>query len=161
MILSALRLSPGMIVVEIGCGSGYYTVEAARAIQPDGIVYAVDIQQGMLDKLHSRMDREGVSNIIPILADAEGEIPLDAGIADAAFAVTVLPEIPDPSKAFLQVKRLLKDDGEFAAAEFMIDPDYPLRRTVVKWAKKAGFSLDRQVGNLFRYVLVFRVPKED
>ncbi len=144
-----------MEIVELGCGSGFYTVAVAKAIQPAGLVFAVDIQQGMLDKLKARMEKEGVDNIIPVLADAEGEIPLDDGIADAVFSVTVLPEIPDPPKALLQVKRLLKDDGVFVNAEFLLDPDFPLRRTVVNWAKQAGFKLKRQVGNIFRHVLVF------
>jgi ubiquinone/menaquinone biosynthesis C-methylase UbiE len=155
MIVEALDIRPGMEIVELGCGSGYYTIEVAKAIQPAGLIFAVDIQQGMLDKLKVRMEQEGVENIIPVLADAEGQIPLDNGSADAVFAVTVLPEIPDPPKALLQVKRLLKDDGVFVNAEFLLDPDFPLRRTVVKWAEEAGFSLKRQVGNPLRHVLVF------
>ncbi|MDF1539254.1 MAG: hypothetical protein P1Q69_10175 [Candidatus Thorarchaeota archaeon] len=50
MVMDAIESRSGMIVVEIGCGSGFYTVEVAKAIQPDGIVYAVDIQEGILDK---------------------------------------------------------------------------------------------------------------
>jgi ubiquinone/menaquinone biosynthesis C-methylase UbiE len=155
MIIEALEVRPGMEIVELGCGSGFYTVAVAKAIQPAGLVFAVDIQQGMLDKLMARMEQEGVENIIPVLADAEGHIPLDDGVADAVFSVTVLSEIPEPPKALLQVKRLLKDDGIFVNAEFLLDPDFPLRGTVVKWARQAGFTLKRQVGNVFRYVLVF------
>ena len=109
----------------------------------------------MLDKLKARMEEEGVDNIIPVLADAEGDIPIDDGIADAVFSVAVLPELPDPPKALQQVKRLLKDDGVFVNAELVFDPDFPLRRTVVKWTTEAGFLLKRQVGNPLRYVLVF------
>jgi ubiquinone/menaquinone biosynthesis C-methylase UbiE len=155
MIIEALEVRPGMEIVELGCGSGYYTVAVAKAIRPVGIVFAVDIQQGMLDKLKARMEEEGVENIIPVLADAEGDIPLDDGLADAVFSVTVLPEIPDPLKALLQVKRLLKDDGIFVNAEFLLDPDFPLRKTVVKWATESGFLLKRQLGNPLRHVLVF------
>jgi SAM-dependent methyltransferase len=155
MIIEALEVRPGMEIVELGCGSGYYTVAVAKAIRPAGIVFAVDIQQGMLDKLKARMEEEGVENIIPVLADAEGDIPLDDGLADAVFSVTVLPEIPDPLKALLQVKRLLKDDGIFVNAEFLLDPDFPLRKTVVKWATESGFLLKRQLGNPLRHVLVF------
>ena len=155
MIIDALEVRPGMEIVELGCGSGYYTIAVAKAVQPAGLVFAVDIQQGMLDKLKVRMEEESVENIIPVLADAEGEIPLDDCIADAVFSVTVLPEIPDPPKALLQVKRLLKDDGVFVNAEFLLDPDFPLRRTVVKWATEAGFTLKRQVGSPLRHVLVF------
>ena len=155
MIIEALEVRPGMEIVELGCGSGFYTVAVAKAIQPAGLVFAVGIQQGVLDKLMARMEQEGVENIIPVLADAEGHIPLDDGVADAVFSVTVLSEIPEPPKALLQVKRLLKDDGIFVNAEFLLDPDFPLRGTVVKWARQAGFTLKRQVGNVFRYVLVF------
>ncbi|MFX1559364.1 MAG: class I SAM-dependent methyltransferase [Promethearchaeota archaeon] len=155
LIIEALDIRPGMEIVELGCGSGFYTIAMAKAIQPAGLIFAVDIQQGMLDKLKDRMEREGVENIIPVLADAEGDIPLDDGIADAVFSVAVLPEIPDPPKALLQVKRPLKDDGVFANYEFLLDPDFPLRRTVMKWAEQAGFTLKCQIGNPLRHVLVF------
>ncbi|MGY5874708.1 MAG: methyltransferase domain-containing protein [Candidatus Thorarchaeota archaeon] len=156
MIVEAIDCKPGMTVIEIGCGSGFYTIAVAKAVQPDGLVYAVDIQEGMLEKLRTRMKQEGVENITPILADAEGNIPLEDGIADAVFSVTVVPEIPDPVKALVQIKRLMKDDGIFADSELLLDPDYPRRSTVIKWAKEAGLTLDRQMGNAFRYVLVFK-----
>jgi len=156
MVVEAINPRPGMNVVEIGCGSGLYTVAVAKAIQPDGMVYAVDIQEGMLEKLRDRMEREDIGNITPVLADAEGQIPLEDGIADAVFSVAVMPEIPDPVKAMDQVRRLMTEDGVFAEAEFLLDPDFPLRRTVVKWAREAGLILDRQIGSAFRYVLVFR-----
>lgn len=155
MIIDAIQAKPGMTVIEIGCGSGFYTVAVAKAIQPDGFVYAVDIQEGMLNKLKVRMEREGVENIIPILADAEGTIDLDDGIADAVFSVTVLPEIPDPVLALVQIKRLLNEDGIYADAELIMDPDYPMKRTVRKWADKAGFIQVNQIGNRVSYVLVF------
>ncbi|MFW9864216.1 MAG: class I SAM-dependent methyltransferase [Candidatus Thorarchaeota archaeon] len=156
MIVDAIDARPGMTVVDVGCGSGLYTVAVAKAVQPDGIVYAVDIQEGMLEKLRARMQREGIENITPILADAEGQIPLDDGIADAVFSVAVIPEIPDPVKAMVQIKRLMAEDGVFAEAELLLDPDYPLRRTVIKWAKEAGLVLEKKTGNAFRYVLVFK-----
>ncbi|MFX0056386.1 MAG: class I SAM-dependent methyltransferase [Promethearchaeota archaeon] len=156
MIVDAIDAKPGMTIVDLGCGSGLYTVAVAKAVQPDGLVYAVDIQEGMLDKLRARMQREGVENITPILADAEGQIPLDDGIADAVFSVAVIPEIPDPVKAMEQIKRLMAEEGVFAEAELLLDPDYPLRRTVIKWAKEAGLVLEKRTGNAFRYVLVFK-----
>ncbi|MFW9965801.1 MAG: class I SAM-dependent methyltransferase [Candidatus Thorarchaeota archaeon] len=156
MIIEAIGAEPGMTVIDVGCGSGLYTVAVAKAIQPEGVVYAVDIQEGMLEKLRNRMKQDGVENIFPILADAEGHIPLDDGIADAVFSVAVIPEIPDPVKAMEQIKRLMADNGVFAEAELLLDPDYPLRRTVIKWAERAGLTLENKVGSAFRYVLVFR-----
>ncbi|MFW9886239.1 MAG: class I SAM-dependent methyltransferase, partial [Candidatus Thorarchaeota archaeon] len=81
---------------------------------------------------------------------------LDDGIADAVFSVAVIPEIPDPVKAMEQIKRLMVEEGVFAEAELLLDPDYPLRRTVIKWAKEAGLVLEKKTGNAFRYVLVFK-----
>ena len=162
MIVEAIDAKPGMTVIEVGCGSGLYTIAVAKSIRPDGIVYAVDIQEGMLDRLKNRMEHEQVENIIPILADAEGRIDLEDGIADAVFSVTVIPEIPDPVKALVQVKRLLKDDGVFADAELIMDPDYPMRRTVKRWAEKAGLVNLNQLGNRISYVLVFgKVESEE
>ena len=155
MLIKALELTSGMKVLELGCGPGTFTTDVARAIHPDGLVYAVDIQEGMLDQLRSRMAKEGLKNIIPVLADAEGTIPLEANSMDAAFSVAVLPEIPNPVNAIVQVKRLLVKGGKFADSEFVFDPDFPLRRTVTKWAKKAGLEPMAQYGNAFRYVLVF------
>ena len=151
-----MKAKSGMNVVEIGCGSGLYTVAVAKAIQPDGIVYAIDIQEGMLEKLRNRMKKEQVENIVPILADAEGRIDLEDEIADAIFSVTVLPEIPDPVKTLVQVKRLLNDDGVYVDAELLMDPDYPMKRTVRKWAEKAELVQIRDIGNIFSYILVFR-----
>lgn len=156
MVVDAINAKPGMKVVEIGCGSGLYTMAVAGAIGPNGMVYAVDVQQGMLDRLRARMEEHDVKNIVPILADAEAQIPLDDGIADAVFSVTVLPEIPNPVKALLQIKRLMKADAVYADAELFLDPDYPLPRTITKWATEAGFERVKQIGNSLRYILVFR-----
>jgi ubiquinone/menaquinone biosynthesis C-methylase UbiE len=128
----------------------------AQFILPDGIVYAVDIQEEMHDKMRKRMEKYGVGNILPVLADAEGNIPLDNESIDAAYAVAVLPEIPDPSKALLEVKRILKLGGLFASGEIVMDPDFPRRKTVKKWAEKAGFTFYSQLGHALRYVLVFK-----
>ena len=109
----------------------------------------------MLDKMMKRMSEEDISNVVPVLADAGGRIPLDDGLVDAAFSVTVLPEIPQPVEALRQVYRLLSENGIYADAEFVLDPDFPMRRTLEKWAQQAGFKKLRGAGGRFRYVLVF------
>jgi ubiquinone/menaquinone biosynthesis C-methylase UbiE len=161
MLVEAMALKSGMHVIELGCGSGLFTLAVARAIQPDGVLYAVDIQQGMLDKMMMRMHREGIENVVPVLADVGGQIPLEDEIADAAFSVAVVPEIPRPVEALKQVHRLLAEDGIYADAEVLMDPDYPLRRTVRKWAHQAGFNEVRASGGWLRYVLVFEKDKSN
>jgi ubiquinone/menaquinone biosynthesis C-methylase UbiE len=85
-------------------------------------------------------------------------IPLDDEIADVAFSVAVIPEIPDPVQALKQIKRLLKSEGIFAESELLLDPDYPLQRTVKKWARKAGFEFYNKSGGFLSYALVFVKP---
>jgi len=159
MIIDGLELKPGMKVVELGCGPGTYTLDVAKAVLPDGVVYAVDIQEGMLNQLRKKMERQGIANIIPVLADAKGAIPLEDSIADAAYAVAVIGEISDPVSALKQVYRLLKADGLFAQSELAIDPDFPLRRTAKRWAQEAGLTFRKALGGVLRYVLVFEKEK--
>ena len=155
VLVDALGLQPGMRVLEIGCGPGTFTIEVAEAIAPDGAVYAVDIQEAMLGKLRNRMRESGVKNILPVLADAGGHIPVENGVCDRAFSVTVLPEIPDRVQALREVKRILKPGGLYGDAELVIDPDWPLPRTVEKWTDAAGLNYQLMLGNALRYVLVF------
>jgi len=155
MIIDGLGLKPGMKVVELGCGPGTYTLDVAKAVLPDGVVYAVDIQEGMLNQLRKKMERQGIANILPVLADAKGDIPLEDSIADAAYAVAVIGEISDPVSALKQVRRLLKPGGQFAQSELAIDPDFPLRRTTKRWAQEAGLTFRNGLGGTLRYVLVF------
>lgn len=155
IIIDGLELKPGMKVVELGCGPGTYTLDVAKAVLPDGVVYAVDIQEGMLNQLRKKMERQAIANIVPVLADAKGDIPLEEGFADAAYAVAVIGEIPDPVRALKQVRRLLRPGGLFAQSELAIDPDFPLRRTTKRWAQEAGLTFKKSLGGVLRYVLVF------
>jgi ubiquinone/menaquinone biosynthesis C-methylase UbiE len=156
MIVDGLELKPGMKVMELESGTGFFTIEVAKAILPEGIVYAVDIQEKMHDKMRKRMEKQDVTNIIPVLADAEGNIPLHDETIDAAYGVAVLPEIADPPKALAEVRRILKSGGLFASGEIFMDPDFPRRKTVKKWAEQAGFVFHSQMGHALRYVMVFR-----
>ncbi len=160
-IIESLGLRPGMTVVEIGPGPGTYTLEIARAVLPDGVVYAIDIQEEMIAHLKRNLEKQKVTNVIPIIANVEDEIPLEAKSVDAAFAVTVIPEIPDVVKALSNVRRVLRSGGLFADYEIFLDPDFPRKQTVIEWIERAGFQLVGERGGRFRYILVFRKSVHD
>jgi ubiquinone/menaquinone biosynthesis C-methylase UbiE len=155
-IARRMKLQPGMTVVEIGPGNGSYTKAVADAIQPGGMLYAVDISNNVVDRLRARFTREGVKNVIPKIEDAHHFTFSDESI-DRVFAVSCLPEIPDPVKVLEECRRILKAEGLVCFSELIIDPDYPLRRTEKKWAEKAGLKLIQEFGNWLTYQLHFGI----
>ena len=154
LIAVRMKLEPGMKILEIGPGRGTYTKAVAEQILPHGKVYAIDIQESIIEKLKNRIKEENISNVIPKVDDAYNLSFEDESI-DRIFAVACLPEIPDPVKVLKEFKRVLKKDGLISLCELFIDPDYPLRRTEKKWANNAGLIFTEQFGNFFSYQLNF------
>ena len=154
LIAKRMKLEPGMQILEIGPGKGTYTKAAAKRILPNGKVYAIDIQETIIEKLKERLAKENISNIIPKIDDAYN-LSFENDSIDRIFAVACLPEIPDPVKVMKEFKRVLKKDGIISLCELFIDPDYPLRKTEKKWAKNAGLKFIEQFGNFFSYQLNF------
>ncbi len=148
-------IQPGMRVLEIGCGSGAYTLEMARAVGATGKVVALDIQPGMLEQLKNKLTRSentDIRNVEPLLASAY-QLPFQNGSFDAAFMITVLQEIPDKWRALAEVRRTLRPGGIVAVTEWLFDPDYPLKQTTLRLLKEAGFGNIDSSGNLWTYTV--------
>ena len=69
-VLDALALRPGQVVCDIGAGTGYFALRAAKRIGEKGRVFAVDVEPRILDVLRARIDKTGVRNVTPVLAVA-------------------------------------------------------------------------------------------
>ena len=65
--LDAIRIAKGSTVADVGAGSGYMTMRMARRVGPEGRVYATDIQPQMLAMLRTRLEREKITNVVPVL----------------------------------------------------------------------------------------------
>jgi SAM-dependent methyltransferase len=155
-LIERAGIEEGMEVLEIGCGTGTYSVYAARIIGEQGRLYAVDIQQKMIDILEEKLRKEiDIKNIQSHVADA-CELPFSDRSFDLVFMVSVLPSIPSQQKALEDISRVLKDEGLFSVSEFLIDPDYPMRKTVTEKCKNAGFKLRDSHGGFFNYTLCFK-----
>ncbi len=114
-VLKSCGLSEGMTMVDLGCGSGYFTIPASRIVGEKGKIYAIDIQEEMLDKLKEN----GLpSNVIPLLARSDYDFPLDEGISDFTFIAFVTHENEDLEKFFNEIKRITKDDGRVVILEW-------------------------------------------
>ncbi len=153
-------IKQGMTVMDLGCGSGAFTLFVARAVGEQGKVYAVDIQPAMLKQLKRKLakpENQGIRNIELKQASAY-DLPFEDEALDLVYMVTVLQEIPDRGRALREIKRVLKPGGILAVTELLPDPDYPLRSTTVKICQCEGFVLDDKLGNLWNYTARFKKP---
>lgn len=116
-VLDALRLRPGLRVVDFGSGPGYFTLPLAERVSPDGTVFALDVEPAMLQALEQRAVAAGLSNIVALLTDAHS-IPLPDETADRALLSLVLHEVPDRSSLLGEVRRLLKPQGRLVVVEW-------------------------------------------
>jgi ubiquinone/menaquinone biosynthesis C-methylase UbiE len=147
-------IEPGMTVLEVGPGNGRYTVETARRVGSDGKVIAIDIEPRMIERVLERARANSITNLEAKVADVY-HLPFEDEVFDAVYMITVISEIPEPERAMHEFYRVLSPSGTLAFSEMLTDPDYPLARTLVRWAAKANFKLKRKLGNFFSYTLVF------
>ncbi len=147
-------IEPGMTVLEVGPGNGRYTLETARRVGPRGKVVAIDIEPKMIERVQRRAQMEGVLNVKAKVANVY-ELPFETGSFDAIYLITVISEIPEPSRALREFYRVLSPSGTVAFSELLTDPDYPLAQTLVRLAQDTRFRLKRKLGSFFSYTLVF------
>ncbi len=109
-VIEKLRLKPGDIVADIGSGSGTFSIPMAKAIAPNGILYAVDIDQKMLDYVAERAKKEGVTNLRTVLG-VNDDPKLPVKDVDVAFFHRVLHMIEHRQVYLNATAPYLKPDG--------------------------------------------------
>jgi ubiquinone/menaquinone biosynthesis C-methylase UbiE len=115
-ILKAFRLGPGMRMADIGAGTGFFAVPAARVVGPTGRVYAVDMVPEMLEDLQAKLDREPLPNLEPVRS-TEDRIPLADASVDLAFLACVLHELDGPG-TLLECRRILRQGGRLGVVDW-------------------------------------------
>ena len=103
-VIEALRIPEGGTVVDLGAGTGYFTWRLARQVGSTGRVIAVDIQQGMLDRLESNIRNRGFQNVQIVLSEP-GDPRIPAGSADLVLLVDVYHELAQPEAIMEHVRR--------------------------------------------------------
>ena len=154
-VLERTGIRPGERVLELGPGPGAFTVGAAQRAGAEGRLIAVDIQPEMIAQVEQRVQEAGLTNIETHVASAHA-LPLDDWSVDRAFLITVLPEIPDPSRALAEVHRVLRPDGVLSVTEEFSDPDYFFLPETIRLVEAAGFRFEERFGNLWVYTANFR-----
>jgi FkbM family methyltransferase len=125
--ISVLRVAKGSTVADIGAGSGYMTVKLARKVGPEGRVYAVDIQPGMLELVKKRIDKARLDNVTVVLG-AVDDPRLPEQALDLALMVDVYHELSQPQVMLRRLRDAIKPDGRLVLVEYRgEDPDVPIR----------------------------------
>ncbi len=158
-ILSRLELSPGLSVLDAGCGPGLLTIPAARAVGTQGRVLALDVQSGMVQRARQAAAKAGLTNITFVVAGlGEGRLPAES--FDRALLVSVLGEIPKQERlaALREIYASLKPGGFLSITEVLPDPDYQPREKVKALALEAGFQTRNEIGNRFLFTVNVERP---
>jgi ubiquinone/menaquinone biosynthesis C-methylase UbiE len=145
-----LQPRPGERVLEVGPGTGYYTLDAAEWVSPGGRLDIFDLQQEMLDHTMRRAREQDVSNITPTQGDAQ-RLLYDDESFDACVLITVLGEIPDQEAALREIARVLRPGGRLIVGELFGDPHMVTLGTLRERAERAGFTFERRLGTPLAY----------
>jgi ubiquinone/menaquinone biosynthesis C-methylase UbiE len=149
-----LEPRPGERLLEIGPGTGYYTLELAAWVGNQGAIELLDIQQQMLDHTIRAARERGLWNVNPTRGDAQ-ELGWDEDSFDAAILITVLGEIPDQDAALREIARVLRPGGRLIVGELFGDPHMVTLGSLQRRAEAAGLRFERRVGPKLGYFARF------
>jgi ubiquinone/menaquinone biosynthesis C-methylase UbiE len=118
-VIAALKIKPGQVIADIGAGSGIFSLPMGRAVRPGGTVYAVDIDQALLDHVDMEATEQGMVNVKPVLGGPSD--PLLTVDVDLAFMNDVLHHIEDRAGYLATLALYLKPGGRIAIIDFRPD----------------------------------------
>jgi len=149
-MVTALKIKPGMSICDMGCGNGFHTLTMAKLTGKTGKVYAVDIQQEMLDFLEQRRKEAKIQDgiIVPILG-GENDPRLPENSIDLLLMVDVYHEFWEPEAMLAHIRKSLKPGGRVALVEYRaedetvpIKPDHKMSKVqIMKEYTANGFKL--------------------
>jgi ubiquinone/menaquinone biosynthesis C-methylase UbiE len=164
-VVAALILRPGMMVADVGAGTGYFSRHLAAAVGDTGTVLAIDVEPNLVVHLRARAEREQTANVVPILGSADNpRIP--AGRADLVLIVDTFHHLDDRPNYLRRLRAALARGGRVAVIDFKkeespVGPplDHRLaREQVLEEFDLAGYRLVDEPQVLpYQYFLVFQL----
>jgi ubiquinone/menaquinone biosynthesis C-methylase UbiE len=125
--LDALGIRPGMVVADVGAGTGYMSLRLAKRVGPAGKVYANDLQPEMLRRLQQNAAKAKITNVELVLGE-EADPKLPTGRMDLVLLVDVYHEFSKPRQMIDKIRESMKPDGRLVLLEYRKeDPNVPIR----------------------------------
>ena len=161
-ILDRLRLKKEMVLADLGCGTGYFSIPASLRVKK---VYALDVQKEMLDILQEKIKQKRLTNIETILSE-ESSIPLPDNSVDVLLMANVFHELEDKSSILKEGKRILSSGGKLVIVDWKktyMDFGPPIeerftQQEVISICKNAGFKIREQSeAGPYNYLLMFEL----
>jgi ubiquinone/menaquinone biosynthesis C-methylase UbiE len=165
-VMGALDLREGEVIVDIGSGSGYFTLRLAAQVGERGRVYGVDIDPDMVRHLNRRLRDAGLRNVHVILADPDD--PLVPEPVDRFLIVDTWHHVEDQARYLGLMRKLLKPGGQvimidFQKRELPLGPPLAMkiaREDLVRQMEASGFRLAKEHTFLpYQYFLVFEAQR--
>lgn len=159
-VMDILGIGPGKTVADIGAGSGWFTVRAAKRVGDSGTVYAVDINPEAIRYIQSRVRKENLHNVKPILGKPDN--PLLPATVDAVLLLRTYHEVAEPIELLRNLRPSLAADARVGVIDRNGNGENHgiARHIVIREAKEAGYQLLEQydfVKDGMDYFLVFGV----
>jgi SAM-dependent methyltransferase len=162
-VMDLLGITPGKSVADIGAGSGWFTVRAARRVGAGGVVYAVDINPESIRYVEDRAQKEKLHNVKTILGKADDPL-LPAGAVDAVLLLKTYHEVAEPVDLLRNLRAALRSGAKVGIIDRNGNgEDHGVGRDVVlREAAQAGYRLleryDFVKGDKMDYFLIL-VPQ--
>ncbi len=168
-VVQALELHSPQVVADIGAGSGYFTLRLARVVAPRGMVYALDIDQGMINHLRQRLAKEKIQNVRTLLVPPHDPLLID-GSLDLAFICNTYHHLEYRDVYLRKLRKALKPEGRVVIVDFYkregipVGPPMSMRlseETVEEELRGAGLEVTERLKFLpYQYIVIAQPAAE-
>jgi len=152
-------INEGMKVLDIGCGPGFFSIELAKLVGNSGKVYAVDLQEGMLQKIRDKIKGTELEERITLIKSEQDSFIVQEKV-DFILAFYMVHEVPDKNKLFKDLISVLDDKGNFLLVEpklfHVSKKEFSAKLQI---AEKAGFRINNGPKLLFSFSAVLNKSK--
>ena len=160
-------IQSGMIIADLGAGSGFYSIEAGKALGGTGKVYAIDVQKDLLVRIANQAHAENLTNVDVVWGDIEkinGTKIADSSI-DLCLLCNILFQLEDKKSCLSEIKRVLVPGGRVLVVDWLesfggIGPhkdQVVSKESALSLCKSAGFAKDREISaGEHHYGMIFK-----